>query len=177
MHPRHGAGKVVARGSRRVLGSARDYLEIEMAYASLRILVPCDATAEVGLRAVAGPRGLQRIVDVLEAASEPELAAENWSDRKRRNLARLKDGDVLGLAAVIRDLVRRGEDGNLLPSERQLLDRSRPVLASELRYALGVGAEQADAYIDEHITAMAKANVAGDPAGSGDLEAAHSAEL
>ena len=149
VHPHHGAGKVVAHRRRRFLGSARDYLEIEMAEGSLRILVPCDATEEVGLRAIGGPRAVRRIVEVLE--SEPELITENWSTRQRRNLARLKGGDVLELSAVIRDLVLRDADGKLLASERQLLERSRPVLASELRYALGVGAEQADAYIDEHV--------------------------
>ena len=155
VHPRHGAGKVVAHGRRRVLGSARDYLEIEMADASLRILVPCDATAAVGLRAVAGPRALRRIVEVLE--SEPEPSKGSWSARQRRNLARLKGGDVLELSAVIRDLVLRAADGKLSPTEGQLLERSRAVLASELRYALGVGAEQPDAYIDAHVNARTAA--------------------
>jgi CarD family transcriptional regulator len=155
VHPHHGAGKVVAHARRRVLGSMRDYLEIEMADGSLRILVPCDATAAVGLRAIAGPGAVRRIVAVLE--SEPELITESWSARQRRNLHRLKGGDVLELSAVIRDLVLRAADGKLLSSERQLLERSRPVLASELRYALGVGVEQADAYIDEHIKARTAA--------------------
>ena len=155
VHPRHGVGKVVAHGRRRVLGSARDYLEIEMADASLRILVPSDATAAVGLRAIAGPRALQRIVEVLE--SEPEPIKESSSARQRRNLARLKGGDVLELSAVIRDLVLRAADGKLSPTEEQLLTRSRAILASELRYALGVGVEQADAYIDEHVTARTAA--------------------
>jgi CarD family transcriptional regulator len=155
VHPHHGAGKVIAHRRRRFLGSTRDYLEIEMADASLRILVPSDATAAVGLRTIGDPRTVRRIVEVLE--SEPELVTENWSTRQRRNLARLKGGDVLELSAVIRDLVLRAADGKLLASERQLLERSRPVLASELRYALGVGAEQADAYIDEHVNARTAA--------------------
>ena len=45
VHPRHGAGRVVLRRPRVVEGSARDYLEIELTAASLRIMVPCDATA------------------------------------------------------------------------------------------------------------------------------------
>jgi CarD family transcriptional regulator len=151
VHPHHGAGEVVAHQRRRVAGSARDYLEIEMENASLRILVPADATEAVGLRAVAGRPAVRRIVEVLE--SEPELIQESWSARQRRNLARLKGGDVLELSAVIRDLVLRNADGKLLPSERQLLERSRAVLASELRYALGIGVEQAGAYIDEHVHA------------------------
>ena len=100
VHPRHGVGKVVAHGPRSVLGSSRDYLEIEMADASLRILVPCEATAAVGLREIAGPRALRRIVEVLE--SQPESIKESSSARQRRILARLKGGDVLELSAVIR---------------------------------------------------------------------------
>jgi CarD family transcriptional regulator len=165
VHPHHGAGKVVAHKRRRVLGSARDYLEIEMACDSMRILVPCDATATVGLRAIAGQSSLRRIVEVLE--SKPERIEESWSARQRRNLARLRGGDVLELSAVIRDLVLRAADGKLLASERALLERSRPVLASELRYALGVGIEEADTYIDEHITARTTAGDAvGEPSSS-----------
>jgi CarD family transcriptional regulator len=159
MHPHHGAGKVVAHRRRRVLGLLRDYLEIEMAYASMRILVPCDATDEVGLRAIAGPRAVQRIAEVLESKPQ-QVVNENWSTRQRRNLARLKGGDVLELSAVIRDLVLRAGDGKLLPSERQLLERSRAVLASELQYALDVGAEQADAYIDNARAAALHPSVA-----------------
>ena len=47
VHPRQGAGQVVERRSRVIDGRARDYLEIELIAASLRIMVPCDATAAV----------------------------------------------------------------------------------------------------------------------------------
>jgi CarD family transcriptional regulator len=155
VHPHYGAGEVVAHRSRRILGSARDYLEIEMANPSLTISVPCDATETVGLRAVANRGALQRIVEVLE--SEPELLEETWSVRQRRNVARVKGGDVLELSAVIRDLVLRAADGKLSPTEKHLLERLRPVLASELRYALGVDLDEADAYIDEHVKVRANA--------------------
>jgi CarD family transcriptional regulator len=155
VHPHYGAGEVVAHRSRRVLGSARDYLEIEMANPSLTISVPCDATETVGLRAVANRGALQRIVEVLE--TEPELLDETWSVRQRRNVARVKGGDVLELSAVIRDLVLRAADGKLSPTEKHLLERLRPVLASELRYALGVELDEADAYIDEHVKVRANA--------------------
>ena len=57
---------------------------------------------------------------------------------------------MLALAATIRDLAARP----MLPTgERDLYQHSRRVLASELAYALGVDAEDADAFIDEHIEA------------------------
>jgi CarD family transcriptional regulator len=127
----------------------RDYLEIELVRERLRILVPCDATAAVGLRPVVGLRRLREIVEVLEGT--PDAFNANWPARQKRYRERLQGGDVLELAAVIRDLAVRSEASPLSTTERALYERSREVLASELRYALGVDAEHASAYIAQHI--------------------------
>lgn len=148
VHPRHGAGVVVSRRRRRLLGGTRNYLEIDLAHSSMKIMLPCDAAASVGLRAVVGPGRLRRIVAVLE--SKPDLGGKVWKTRKKHYQAQLKGGDVLELAAVVRDLAARAAESGLSPSEREVYEHSRWVLASELRYALGVDPEQAAAYIDEH---------------------------
>jgi CarD family transcriptional regulator len=148
VHPRHGAGNVVERRRRMVEGRARAYLEIELTATPLRIMVPCDATAAVGIRRVVGPRRLREIVGVLEA--EPDGADRNWSARRKHYRAQLESGDVLALAATIRDLAARA---TLSTGERDLYEHSRRVLASELSYALGVDTEDAGAFIDEHIEA------------------------
>jgi RNA polymerase-interacting CarD/CdnL/TRCF family regulator len=106
VHPHHGAGVVVGRRRRRVLGApARSCVEIEIAHTSLRIIVPCENATRVGLRAVVGRRRLGRIVEVLE--DQPEVVSESWAARQKRYRAMLKGGDVLALAAVIRDLAHR----------------------------------------------------------------------
>jgi CarD family transcriptional regulator len=148
VHPHHGAGLVVSRRPRLLLGAVRDYLEIEFP-PGLRIMVPCDAAGAVGLRAVVGSRGLRRIVEVLE--DEPEVVSENWSARQKRYREKLKGGDVFELAAVVRDLAVRGAESKLASTDRELYERSRRVLASELCYALGVDGACAAAYIDEHV--------------------------
>ena len=148
VHPRHGAGNVVERRRRVVEGRMRAYLEIELTAASLRLMVPCDAVEAVGLRPVVGPRRLRAIVGVLESA--PEGADLNWNARRKHYRAQLDSGDVLALAATIRDLAVRA---TLSAGERDLYEHSRRVLASELSYALGVDAKDAGAFIDEHIEA------------------------
>ena len=149
VHPRHGAGEVVERRQRDVEGSQREYMEIELTAPALRIMVPCDAAAAVGLRPVSGPRRVRQIVEVLEA--QPESADLNYSARRKRYPAELAGGDVLGLAAVIRDLAARAAASPLPTGERDLSQHSRRVLASELASALGVDAEGAVAFIDGHI--------------------------
>ena len=146
VHPRHGAGNVVERRRRVVEGCTRTYLEIELTVTDLRIMVPCDATAEVGLRPIVGPRRLREIIGVLEA--EPDGGDRNWSARRKHYRAQLESGDVLALAATIRDLAARA---TLATGERDLYQHSHRVLASELAYALGIDAKDAGVFIDEHI--------------------------
>jgi CarD family transcriptional regulator len=149
VHPHHGAGVVISRGPRGLLGATRDYLEIELAHHSLKIMVPCDCASRVGLRAVMDRQRLRRIVEVLE--EEPEVVSENWSARQKRFRTKLKDGDVLELAAVLRELATRAAKSAPPATERALYERSRQVLASELRYVLEVNEARAEAYIDEHV--------------------------
>ena len=148
VHPHHGAGRVISRERRVLAGSERSYLEIDIADCALTIMVPCESAATVGLRAVVGPRQLGEISAVLE--TKPNAAPGNWSARDRHYRDKLKDGDVLALASVVRDLGSRATESRLAAKEQELLQRSRRLLASELSCALGVDTERALAYIDEH---------------------------
>jgi CarD family transcriptional regulator len=149
VHPHLGAGRVVSRRRRRLAGGERDYLEIDLTDSALKIMVPCESVAAVGLRAVVGPLRLGRIVAVLE--DEPDAALGNWSARERHYRDRLKRGDVLELASVVRDLTLRATESGLSAREDDLYQRSRRLLASELACALGIDAEHAVEYIDEHV--------------------------
>jgi CarD family transcriptional regulator, regulator of rRNA transcription len=147
VHPHHGAGRVVSRRRRRLLGGERSYLEINLVDCSLKIMMPCESAAAAGLRAVVGPRRLSRIVAVLEA--EPDAVLGNWSARERHYRERLKRGDVLELASVVRDLAVRATESGLSAREDDLYRRLRRLLASELACALGVDPEGAVEYIEE----------------------------
>lgn len=152
VHPHHGAGRVVSRRRRRLLGApARPYLEIELAHSSLRISVPCETARMVGLRAVVDRRQLARIVEVLQGT--PEEVPAGWPARQKHYRAMLQNGDVLDLAAVVRDLAARHAGDCLSPRERELYERSHRILGSELCYALDVDAEHAAAFIAEHVAA------------------------
>lgn len=149
VHPHHGAGVVVGCERRVLLGCARDYLEIELEHHALRILLPCESAQAVGLRRVIDRRGLARIFAVLQ--DESDIVPPTWSARQRHYRGKLKEGDVFELAAVVRDLAMRASESALPTTERELYERSRRILVSELRYALGVDSERAGAYIDAHI--------------------------
>jgi CarD family transcriptional regulator len=169
VHPHHGAGVVVSRRPRRLVGTTRNYLEIELAHHSLKIMVPCDCASRLGLRPVMGRERLRRIVEVLE--EEREVVSESWSARQKRFRTMLKSGDLLELATVLSELATRAAKSAPPATERALYQRSRQVLASELRYVLEVDEARTEAYIDEHVAikspavAISRRTRAGDQGG------------
>lgn len=153
VHPHHGAGVVVGREPRLLMGSEREYLEILLDHHGLRILLPRESAEAVGLRPVIDRHGLAQIAAVL--AGEPELSPPVWPARQKLYRGKLKEGDVFELAALVRDLAVRARESELPSTERELYQRSRRILVSELRYALDVDTESAGAYIDERIASAA----------------------
>ncbi len=121
-------------------------------------MLPCEASAAVGLRPLVAPPEVLHVVAVLEAL--PAAPPGNWSAREKHYRERLKGGDVLELAAVVRDLSVRAGQAKLTGREQELHDRARRHLAAELGHALGLNAERAAQYMDDHI-ARAAARTAG----------------
>jgi CarD family transcriptional regulator len=147
VYPQHGAGVIEKREVRRVLGEEREYLVIRVLHSDLTLSVPADAAADAGLRPVMDDEGVERLVAVLTGEGGDE-AQETFNRRFRANREKLKTGDVLELAGVIRDLAHRDAEKGLSTGERQMLGQAKRVLASELRFVRGTDEDEALEWLD-----------------------------
>jgi CarD family transcriptional regulator len=146
VHPQHGAGVVERRETRQVAGEDREYLVVRIIHSDLTLSVPADGTQEAGLRPVMDDAAIERLVEVLTHASdEPEVT---FNRRFRANREKLRSGDVMELAEVIRDLAQRDNAKGLSTAERQMLAQAKRVLASELRFVRGTDEDEALAWLD-----------------------------
>lgn len=151
VYPQHGAGRVERKERKLVLGEEREYLTIRIIHSDMTLMVPSDGAEEAGLRKVMDDEMLERVVQVLEGASSEE--SETFSRRFRHNREKIKTGDVLELAEVIRNLTWRDRTKTLSTGERQMLSQAKRVLVSELAYARGTdevaAVEWLDALLDQ----------------------------
>jgi CarD family transcriptional regulator len=92
------------------------------------LLVPIDNAEKIGLRYLTDD---EKMTEVLELFSQnPDEKLEKWSKRYRSNMDKLKSGDILQLAEVVRNLLLRGNsalsrDGNSREIHRGLCARHR----------------------------------------------------
>jgi CarD family transcriptional regulator len=147
VHPHYGAGVVTGRPSRAVTGEVRDYVEIRIEHEDMRVLVPADAVDRVGLRSVIDDGMLSEVLGILGEAPLP--VARPWNARHKSYRRRMADGDVLEIAALVRDLEGHSNDHNgLSVTERQLLHNCRQQLVSEMAVAMRLAPEDAEARLD-----------------------------
>ena len=146
VYPHHGAGQVVRKEVKEVLGERREYLTIKILHNDMTVMVPTANAARAGLRRVIDEDTVKKVLAVLE--DECSEMPKNWNRRFKHNRDKIKTGDVYELAEVVRNLAIREAEKGLSTGEKQMFTRARKILASELMYALEMTAEQVEVHLD-----------------------------
>jgi CarD family transcriptional regulator len=147
VYPHHGAGQVVGKEQKEILGEVREYLTIKILHNDMTVMVPCENAGKAGLRRVIDEVTVKKVLDVL--CAECSEMPKNWNRRFKHNRDKIKTGDIYELAEVVRNLAVREQDKGLSTGEKQMYTRAKKILASEMMYALEKTEEEAEAYLDD----------------------------
>ena len=146
VYPHHGAGKVVKKEDKEILGEVRQYLTIKILHNDMTVMVPCENAALAGLRRVIDEETVQKVLAVL--SDDVSEMPKNWNRRFKHNRDKIKTGDIYELAEVVRNLAIREQDKGLSTGEKQMYTRAKKILASEMMYALEKTEDEAEAHLD-----------------------------
>ena len=130
VHPMHGAGIIEGVTEERISGRKASYYVFRMPVGGLVLKIPTENCANIGVRALSSA---DEIGEVLRRI--PEMDAEmtaNWNHRYRENMQRIKSGDLLEVARVIKGLMWRDAQRGLSNGERKMLHTAKQILVSEI---------------------------------------------
>jgi CarD family transcriptional regulator len=147
VYPHHGAGKVLKKEKKEMLGETREYLTIKILHNDMTVMVPSDSAGRAGLRRVIGEDDVARVLSVLR--DDISQMPKNWNRRFKHNRDKMKTGDVFELAEVVRNLAIRDFEKGLSTGEKQMFTRAKKILSSELMYALDMDEKEAEEYLDD----------------------------
>jgi CarD family transcriptional regulator len=146
VYPHHGAGTVVKKEKREILGEKREYLTIKILHNDMTVNVPSENAEAVGLRKVIGEDMVKVVVKALTGGGTQ--MPKNWNRRFKHNRDKMKTGDILELAEVVRNLSLRDSEKGLSTGEKQMFVKAKKILASELMYAKDMDEEEAAEWLD-----------------------------
>ncbi len=146
VHPMHGAGIVESIVSKKVAGVTMDYYVLKLPVRSMVVMIPTESSAGIGVRPVVDCEFADHVLASL-ATIEVEVTT-NWNRRYRENMDRLKSGDLLQVAQVVKGLMQRDGVRGLSTGERKMLSSAKEILISELVLAQSSTYEAVEASIN-----------------------------
>lgn len=146
VHPMHGAGIIDAIVRKKMNGVTRDYYNLKLPTGNMMVLIPTDHTEQIGVRPVVDPVRADELLLSMQTIEAD--TTQNWNHRHRENMTRLKSGDLLEVARVVKSLMSREASRGLSTGERKMLHNAKIILISELVLSKGSSFEEMEACVD-----------------------------
>lgn len=130
VYPMHGAGIIEAIEEREVLGVKHKYYILRIPVGEMKIMIPTKNVDDIGLREVIDREGVKKVFEIFKQSSTK--MSGNWNQRYRVNMEKIKSGDIMQVAEVVRNLMLREMEKGLSTGEKKMLESAKQILVSEL---------------------------------------------
>lgn len=146
-HPMHGAGIIEGIEERTVNGKTRNYYVLKISVNGMVVLIPEESPDASGLRPIVSGEEAEKIIEQISEL-ESEMTS-NWNKRYRDNMLRIKSGDLIEVAKVIKGLTAREKERGLSTGERKMLRSAKQILISELVLSKNTSYEEIEIRINK----------------------------
>ena len=146
-YPMHGAGVIQKIEVKDILGKEQKYYILKLPYNDMDVMVPVKNSDEIGIRSIISKEEVPKVFETLRGESTPMPV--NWNKRQRENLDKLKSGNILKAAEVVRNLIRHEVEKGISAGEKRMLANARQILESELVMVLGISGSEAAEKVEE----------------------------
>jgi CarD family transcriptional regulator len=147
VYPMHGAGIIESIEEKEILGEKRRYYVMKIPVGNMKVMIPMDNVGSIGLREVADQDVIGLVESILQNDETP--MSTNWNQRYRANMDKIRSGDIVEVADVVRNLVLRERQKGLSTGERKMLDNARQILVSEIVLAKEMIADDAYVWLED----------------------------
>ncbi len=146
--PMHGAGIIENIETIDFGGSFNKYYVINLIGSNMKVKVPIDNESSL-MRPILNKENAEYILNSIKTLEINETA--NWTKRYRENMERLKTGEMIETAKVLKALILRNKSKTLSAGERKMLHSTKQILISELVLALDKDSTEIETYIYDAI--------------------------
>lgn len=137
VYPSQGVGVIEAIESREFSGVENKFYVLRIVDSDMTIMVPVGNVSHVGLRRLVNKKQVATVYELLEDRVDMSGGVASWSRRQREYNDKIKSGDLMEVAEVLRELYLIKEGKELSYGEKKVLELARKLLVSEIALAEG----------------------------------------
>jgi CarD family transcriptional regulator len=144
----YGAGVIEDIQEKVIDGKTQNYYVMQIPVGNLKIMVSTEKAKNDGLRPVYTK---EEVLDILNIQTELKSTntQENWNQRNKENLEKIKTGQLLRVLEVYRNLIYREREKGLSSAEKKILTTVKQIILSELIVTQGVNKPEAEEMLVE----------------------------
>ena len=128
VYPTHGVGRILGTETREISGTTIEMLVVRFEQDRMTLRVPMDKARSLGLRTLSTKKQMDQAITMQGKA---RVRRTMWSRRAAEYETKIKSGDPVSIAEVVRDLHRRTNQSEQSYSERQMYQAALERLARE----------------------------------------------
>ena len=129
VYPTHGVGRILGTEQNTVAGMNIDMLIVRFEQDRMTLRVPLEKARSLGLRTLSSKKQMDEAITTLKAKAR--VRRDMWSKRAKQYEDKIRSGDPVSIAEVVRDLCRRNTQTEQSYSERQMYQAALQRLARE----------------------------------------------
>jgi len=142
VYPMYGAGIIENLEEKLIDGVRQTYYVMNIPVGNLKIMVSACNAENLGLREIYDGN---QVVDILKAVvNTPVNMPENWNERYKSNLLKIKTGKFSEVVEVYRNLYLREKERGLSSVEKKLLSNAKQIIIGEISLSQSICKEDAE---------------------------------
>ncbi len=149
VYPAQGVGVIEAIESKEFSGERHDFYVLRICDSDMTIMIPTANVRQVGMRCLVNKEQIGEVYDVLNDHDAPIGNISSWSRRQRDYTEKIRSGDLLSVAAVLRELYMISVGKELSYGEKKVLDLARRLVIKEMAFAENVDEDQIGQRVDK----------------------------
>lgn len=142
VYPMYGAGIIQNMEEKTIDCRKETYYVIDMPIGNLKITVSVNKAEQLGLRQIVDSQEVYTALH--DSLTIQGKISENWNQRYKENLEKIKTGKIDKLAEVVRNLWNREKERGLSSAEKKMFSNAKQILISEVILFEDINKEEAE---------------------------------
>ena len=148
VYPAHGVGLIQDIETMEFEGEELTFYLLKILDNAMSIKVPVQNAEAIGMRSIIPAAEVEGVYEILRDRETPP-DNQTWNRRYREYMNKIKTGDPIEVAKVLRDLAIMKMEKNLSFGEKKMYDQARGLLVQEISCAKDVEESVIDKELDD----------------------------
>jgi CarD family transcriptional regulator len=131
VYPAHGVAEIESIEERDISGTKLSFMIMKVLDTQMTVMVPVTNINNVGIRPLIGKAEIDKVYNILKQ-KDVHIDNQTWNRRYREYMEKIKSGNAMEIAEVLRDLNILKKSKELSFGERKMYDTAKTLLVNEI---------------------------------------------